>query len=280
MQNHDALPRDAVTPVRVRAALESLLERDLLGPWDGPEEELEAGSSPAERYLLGRLVPRSPDVGADEAADDTEFASTEMVDREVSVDGEDGDDVEPEATARFGSMAASSLGLSFTVPDDVDVVAVEAAWGRYARAAADSQETPTGQDGVVVAFQVRHRSSDGGQVRMVHVALVNDQPRSTGTPDMARLYQAGLTVTALDGVSAVFVGHNDPQLSAPPPVPGTAASMPGLVLDMNRLGNPELAADDLVAGLRPLVSGYRSWLATQQVRLDTDAEIARYAPAG
>jgi hypothetical protein len=67
--------REAITtPVVVRAELESLLERDLLGPWDGPEEELEAGSSPAERYLLGRLVPRSPDVGVEEATEDTEFA--------------------------------------------------------------------------------------------------------------------------------------------------------------------------------------------------------------
>jgi hypothetical protein len=190
------------------------------------------------------------------------------------------------------------------------------------------------QDGVVVAFQVRHRPAEGGRVRMVHVALVNDQPRPTGTPDTARLYQAGLTVTALDGASAIFVGHNDPQLSAPPPahdgerlllallhrgmrkyatgaqcavdadvkegqsrawrlrttcfpaaevapvVPGDAASMPGLVLDMNRLGNPELAADDLVAALRPLVSGYRRWLTTQASRVASDAEIAAYAPPG
>ena len=55
-------------------------------------------------------------------------------------------------------------------------------------------------------------------MRMVHVSLVNDQPRPSGTPDVARLYQAGLMVTALDGASAIFVGHNDPELSAPPAV--------------------------------------------------------------
>ena len=47
-----------VTSFQVRAELEDLLERDLLGPWDGPEEELPPGTSPAERYMLGRLVPR------------------------------------------------------------------------------------------------------------------------------------------------------------------------------------------------------------------------------
>ena len=46
------------TSFQVRAELEDLLERDLLGPWDGPEEELPPGTSPAERYMLGRLVPR------------------------------------------------------------------------------------------------------------------------------------------------------------------------------------------------------------------------------
>ena len=48
------------TSFQVRAELEDLLERDLLGPWDGPEEELPPGTSPAERYMLGRLVPRQP----------------------------------------------------------------------------------------------------------------------------------------------------------------------------------------------------------------------------
>jgi hypothetical protein len=46
----------------VREDLQVLLERDLLGPWDGDEEELPPGVPPAERYILGRLVPR-PDTG-------------------------------------------------------------------------------------------------------------------------------------------------------------------------------------------------------------------------
>lgn len=57
-------PVAPLTSVEVRDQLESLLERDLLGPWDGPEEELAPGTSPAERYLLGRLVPHAPQPGA------------------------------------------------------------------------------------------------------------------------------------------------------------------------------------------------------------------------
>ena len=60
-------------------------------------------------------------------------------------------------------------------------------------------------------------------------------------------------------------------------VPG---SVPGLVLDMARLGSPELGRDDLVRALRPLVTGYRKWLTEQASRVESDPEIARYGDAG
>ena len=62
-------------------------------------------------------------------------------------------------------------------------------------------------------------------------------------------------------------------------VPADTASTPGLVLDMARLGHTELARDDLVRVLRPLATGYRTWLATQRTRL-TEPEVAAYSPAG
>ena len=355
-------PAASLTSVEVRAQLEKLLERDLLGPWDSPEEELPPGTSPAERYLLGRLVPQQPqrEVTPGEGVLDD---SPETVDREtvgVSHDGED--DVEPEATVRAGSMAASSLGLSFTVGADVDVIAVTASWGRYERRYSETQQTEQGrprmvwrrvpaggsvevrldtdetgtevpdpeQEGVVVRYTVRHR----GSRRVVDLALVNGQPHPPTTPDTARLYQAGLTVTALDGASAVFVGLNDPELGDRPAgndderlhlallhrqhreyahgrqcavdalvregdtrawtlrttsfpsaevrvvVPGDRRRIAGLILDMRRLGGPELARDELVRALRPLVSGYRTWLDEQEELLASDPEVASYSPAG
>src|SRR5258708_981349 len=128
-------------PVEVREAFESLLERDMLGP----EEELEPGTSRAERYLLGRLVPRRPDVEPPQDDPDDEFVGAELTDREVTSGAEDISDVEPEATTRFGSMAASSLGLSFMVPTDVDAVTVKASWGRYERVPSQSHQTPQGR---------------------------------------------------------------------------------------------------------------------------------------
>jgi len=116
------------TSFDVRADLEHLLERDLLGPWDGEAEELPPGTSPAEQYLLGRLVPTTP--AAAPAAPGFDDPGT--VDREVALtDDPDDTDVEPEATVRAGSMAASSLGLSFSVPAGVDTVRATASWGRY-----------------------------------------------------------------------------------------------------------------------------------------------------
>ncbi len=350
------------TSFGVRAALEDLLERDLLGPRDGATEELPPGVPPAERYLVGRLVPRTrpsdPPVEAHaDGRDDPDLA-----DREVTAAAEvQGDDLETTSVTRTGTMAASALGLSFRVPLDVHRVHVTASWGRYAPAKSDTQvteqgrprtvwrRTPAGgaveidlldpdpvprvvdadQDGVVLRVTARVR--DG--VRVVDVALVNDQGHRDGNPDLHRTYQTGITVTALDGASAVFVGHNDPELSAVPAahdserlhlallyrrhreyahgrqcavdadvrdsedrawrlrttsfpaadvpltVAGSTAAMPGLILDMARLGSPELARDDLVRALRPLAVGYRRWLTDQRRRLD-EPEITRYAPAG
>jgi hypothetical protein len=353
----------SATSFQVRGELEKLLERDLLGPWDGPEEELPPSSSPAERYLLGRLVPRDAPADEDTADEDEDSEAGQdpaLVEREVSETGDSDDsDVESEAVVRSGSMAASAIGLSFIVPDDTDTVLAEATWGRYERAPSEVHETEQGrprtvwkrsqcggrvevpldeegsaslvpdarQEGVVVHYTVRHR----GRRRVVELALVNGQPAPGAAPDTARLYQVGLTVTALDGDRPIFAGHNDPELGdlpsgrdderlhlallhrrqreyshgrqcavdadvrdgedrawrlattcfpaaeVPLVMPGR---VPGLVLDMARLGSPELARDELVRALRPLASGYRAWLDTQHARLGADAEVVRYAPAG
>lgn len=242
----------------VRTELEKLLERDLLGPWDGPDEELQPGTSPAARYLLGRLVPRHPpaeppepigraDGAAAPAGDADGGDDPSQLDREVSAGGGDDsgeDEAESDATVRSGSMAASAIGLAFSVPADVDVVLVTAAWGRYERTPSETHVTEQGrprivwqrhqaggqvevpldaersdvgvpdseQEGVVIQYAVRHR----GLRRVVELALVNAQRAAVSTPDTARLYQAGMTVTALDGHRAIFAGHNDPELGEPP----------------------------------------------------------------
>ncbi|MBA8792842.1 hypothetical protein FHX74_000436 [Friedmanniella endophytica] len=234
----------SATGYNVRAELENLLVRDLLGPWDGDTEELPPGSTPGERYLLGRLVPRRPEAGepAPETAaedDDVEDRPELVEEPTLDLDGDDADPPSP-AAVRTRAMAASSLGLVCSVPVDVDVVVVTASWGRYERGPSDHHTTETGSprtvwkrvptagsvevptdtdsagelvpvpehDGVRLRWRVRHR--DGR--RTVELFLVNGQPIPADTPDRGRLFQAKLGVVALDGGAPIFLGHNDPAL--------------------------------------------------------------------
>jgi hypothetical protein len=343
-----------------------MLERELLGPWDGPHEELPAGTTPGERYLLGKLVPRrteaeEPVNDPDEAVEDDDVEDRpELVEEAaLDLDPDDTGGAPTPAAVRGRAMAASSLGLGFAVPPEVDRVLVTASWGRYERGPSESQTTETGrprtvwrrvpaggavdvpvdvegsgsdipdsaQDQVQVRWRVRHR--DGR--RVAEVFLLNTQPVRTETPDRERLFQAGLTVTALDGTLPIFLGHNDPNLpemrrdtddevrllalqhrtqrlyatgrqcavdadvreggarawrlsttcfpaaDVNMVIAGDPADTPGLMLDMARLGSPEVQPDDLVRALRPLVNGYRTWLQHQAERVTADSEISRFA---
>jgi len=253
MTTTDGAAPAGATSYDVRAELESLLERDLLGPRDGATEELPPGVPPAARYLVGRLVPRTkpseppaaPEPVDDQGENDTaaEDSDPDLVDAEVTdATGSPGDDLAPPQSARTGTMAASALGLSFQVPLDLTRLVVAASWGSYAPAASEVhlteqgkprrvwRRTPRGgeveidlttaaqqpkvpdpdQEAVVVRATVRERAG----VRLVDIALINDQPHPEGSPDTARLYQVSLTVTALDGHAAVFIPHNDPETSS------------------------------------------------------------------
>ncbi len=373
-------PAGSTCSYDVRAELEELLERDLLGPWDGPDEELAPGDSPAERYLLGRLAPRGESVGTApaqaasdgdaDAAGDADgdggalpglMGDPDVEDLDVAGAAEEFDESEPVAAVRSARMTSSAIGLSFSVPLSVQRVKVTATWGRYWRGPSEFHETDQGrprtvwrrehmqaewtpevgtpgesrlggaggQDGVELRAVARVR----GRLRVVDVSLVNRQDQPAASPDTARLYQVRITVTAADGQSAVFVGHNDPELVDPPSahdpeqlqlamlyrryrrygygrycaveadvrpgetrawrlktscfpsadvpltVPANAASMPGVILDMARLGSQDLARDDLVRGLRPLAAGYRSWLEGRRTQAASDREVALYHPA-
>lgn len=355
----------AIAGYDARAQLDDMLERDLLGPWDGPTEELLAGTTPGERYLLGKLVPRradtdEPNADPDAAEDDDVEDRPELLEEAgLDLDPDDPENEPSPAAVRSRAMAASSLGLAFTVSEDVDAVVVRADWGRYERGPSATQLTDTGrprivwhrvpaggeviipvhaegdgqgipdpsQDQVFLRWRVRHRDTR----RVIEGFLVNQQPVRAETPDRERLFQVTLTATALNGAAAIFVGHNDPELpllrhesddelrllalqhreqrlyatgrqcavdaevrdgearawrlrttsfpaaDVPMVVAGDPADMPGVVLDMARLGSHDLHPDDLVRALRPLVDGYRRWLDGQAPRIDSEPEITRFA---
>ncbi|MCW2944429.1 MAG: helicase domain protein, partial [Actinoallomurus sp.] len=220
---------------QVRDELEKLVQRDLLGPWDGPLEQFPPKRmGPRERYLVGMLGPKHD---ATSTVDD----AGDVPDTETGVGG-DASEVElPEIISpqALGRIWASSMGLSFCVPADVDVVNVKAEWGRYDES---EQETDDGKKarvwsrepveyrkevrldaepsykialtgehedapGVLLAVTVRPR--DGK--RVVEIALINGQREQTGrATDTAWLFQSRLTVTALDGAKPIFLPVDDP----------------------------------------------------------------------
>lgn len=219
---------------QVRDELEDLVRRDLLGPWGGPREAFKPKvMGPRERYLVGMLGPRHSPASALESAD-------EMPDTEVGVGGDASEGGLPEVVSpqTLGKIWASSMGLSFCVPADVDAVVVKAGWGRYelreqededgkklriwSREPVEREEEIrldgeesfkimlTGEhedaSGVLLSVNVRRRDAR----RVVEIALVNQQSEPTGNKDTAWLFQPELTVTALDGAKAVFLPVDDP----------------------------------------------------------------------
>ncbi|WP_306369525.1 DISARM system helicase DrmA [Nocardiopsis sp. CC223A] len=225
----------------VRSELQELIERDLLGPWEGPAEELAPNSSgPRERYLVGMLGPRHqvPKSTKDAAGDLVDTDNGAAGDTHGEGSGELADKVTPQ---NLGHMWASTMGLSFSVPSDVDVVTVTASWGRYGKTDSLTEEgrrrtiwsrepkeytqevrldgdtdfriglTDPDPDASCVYLGVAVRPArDGRPRRTIELNLVNNQEPVTPNGDARWLFQAGLTVTALDGASPVFLPVDDP----------------------------------------------------------------------
>jgi hypothetical protein len=111
---------------QVRDELADYLRRDLLGPWDGPEEQFRPKArGPRDRYLVGALGPRFNPRSTLEASDRMPD------DLGADTDPEDGELPEQFSVQNAGRLWASSMGMSFTVPADLPVLAVTAGWGHY-----------------------------------------------------------------------------------------------------------------------------------------------------
>ncbi|WP_217622780.1 DISARM system helicase DrmA, partial [Streptomyces lunaelactis] len=126
-----------------RENLVDILERELLGPANGPDEILEG--VPDSAYLIGRIAPvrltvsrdDPGEAGADEAASDVGDAVDAAESRGVpltAVDdssaSSDEDEVEDQPQKR-GLMIPASMGLRCQIPDDLDEFTVTASWGTY-----------------------------------------------------------------------------------------------------------------------------------------------------
>ncbi|WP_327654699.1 DISARM system helicase DrmA [Streptomyces sp. NBC_00483] len=227
----------AATSYEVRDELGAIISRDLLGPWDGPDEEFDPrAAGPRDRYLVGMLGPKR-------TLTNSLAAASEQLDDDSDGEGDGSDHSLPEklTTQNAGRMWASSMGMMFAVPGDAgaDAVSVRVRWGQYRKTQVLAEdgvarttwsrrqvevpvevrldgperqslpldvagpETP----GVRLEVDVRERP---GAVRVVELALVNGQDEPAQSKDSAWLFQTELRVTALDGAAAVFAPISDP----------------------------------------------------------------------
>jgi hypothetical protein len=231
------------TSFEVRDEFQDLVSRDLLGPWDGDSEVFAPKAmGPRERYLVGMLGPKPSPKSVQDDAD--EVPETEIG---AEGDGADGELSEKLTPQNLGRLWASSMGLMFAVPGDVDLLAVTASWGRYARSES-LVEDAQGKERALLAWsreQVDHdrevrldgeatqrvpltmeRPDDPGVLlavavrpqkdgrRVVELTLINQQVEPERTADTAWLFQAELTVTAFDptleSAPCVFLPIDDP----------------------------------------------------------------------
>ena len=123
------------TPADLRDELTEMVVRDLLGPAGGPEEELDQNEDHAySRYLIGMLAPKGQEVPGDE------------LDELATGDGEASEEGEPDTGVPAGNTYfPSSMGLSFVVALEVEVLVVEAEWGQYRRQPSLTQTRRDGQ---------------------------------------------------------------------------------------------------------------------------------------
>ena len=117
------------TPSQIRAELEDLVLKDLLGPAGDPEEELgPLEDRVRERYLVGMLAPKKSTVRA-ESLDEIATAGTDSYDEGTT-----------ELTnAQSGSMLPSSLGMTFALAGDAEALRITVRWGAYSKIKSETE---------------------------------------------------------------------------------------------------------------------------------------------
>ena len=229
----------------VRENVVDILERELLGPANGPDEVLDG--PPDVAYLVGRIAPYKLAAGKENPSEDDEGeAATDVgdaVDAEASrgvpvtgVDesgaGADEDDVDDQPQQR-GLMIPASMGLRCQIPNDLDAFTVTASWGTY-----DSIKDPTGENknrryrrtpieitktitvgtltpGETTAIKLKDNVTlridrfddiEAGK-RLIEIALCNDRVSPRKIPVNAWLFQTKLLIES--GGREVFLPVSD-----------------------------------------------------------------------
>ncbi len=208
-------------PTVLRQELIDLVEKELLGPAGGPEEEVDERRV-RDRYLVGCLAPKDS-MTIPEEMDDTAIGLDDLSD-----DGQA--DSKPTERATF---LQSSFGFTFIVGNDAPPLRIGAKWGLYTREESVNAMNDKGEPKLVWRRKPIEESWDNfdassmtlrgyelfrsyfgkvviqalskpfGDERIVSVYLVNEQESPSKRKDQAWLFQPELYVEAMDG-SPVF----------------------------------------------------------------------------
>jgi len=205
----------------VRELLQLAVIDDLLGPADGPVEEI-VGMSVRDRYLVGKLAPMDTEP---DAAETDNFGTSGKVDPD-----DQGEEIE---TSSSHSLVPSSMGFTFCVDGKLESVQLFANWGRYERTQSEREDEETGKSrrcwkripsGGSAVVSLNKRTIDPIRVdadcpsvvvqgsvsaplengdRLVTLFLVNTQTMPEQNQDQAWIFQPELIVRDKDG-QAVF----------------------------------------------------------------------------
>jgi hypothetical protein len=217
-----------------RENLADILERELLGPMNGPTEVIEG--SPDSIYLVGRIAPFKLQDGADDPSDaDTGESDSDVGDSDDAQEGQgvpvtavddsgagaDEDSGLDDTPQQRGLMIPASMGLRCQVPDDLESFTVVASWGVYetvpahegdesrirryqrtpieiARRIVIAKLNPAETEDIPlkdkVVLRVDRHDDEEHHRRLIEIALCNDRVAPRKIPLDAWLYQTKLTV--------------------------------------------------------------------------------------
>lgn len=205
----------------IRDLLQLAVEDDLLGPADGPVEEI-IGMSVRDRYLVGKLAPPDTQVPDDQVEDLPDAATGDP----------EGNGRESDASTSQ-SLVPSSFGFTFCVDGSIGAIEIRAGWGRYERTESERtnektekpfrcwKRIPSGGtatvslDRRIVAPIVMDRACPDVVVqgtvgdplpngdRLVTIFLVNNQAKPEENQDQAWVFQPELVVRDPEG-RAIF----------------------------------------------------------------------------
>ncbi len=208
----------APSQVELRAELERKVTLDLLGPAGGPHEEV-PDSNVRDRYLVGILAPKGQAI-------EPELETEVSIESDTRTD--DGASDSPAAVRH--SMWPSSIGLTFSVAQDIDNLEVTASWGAYKRIESptaldrkgrplrvwkrkprenswsmpvtDGRVGPWSPDDEQADVVIEGLVRDKGQGKIVTLFFVNGQTEPKSNRDAAWVFQPKLKVSGPGGAAA------------------------------------------------------------------------------